>query len=96
MYYIKKTEIKVKYKNEYYNVFAQYDPEGYFALSLEADSENEEDDKKIAKILFSALKILNKKTKRKYEMYDAEYEDGVSSFFIYQKNKTIKENYFDY
>lgn len=101
MYYIKETKIKVKYKNEYYNVSAEYDSvdKNYFALSLEIDPEKAEDDKEIAKqnkILFSALKILNKKTKNKYEMYDAEYEDGIVSFFIYQKNKTIKENYFDY
>ena len=94
------TNIKVKYKNEYYNVKASYDPEDkeYYLLKLKIKPE-ETDPKAIAKqnkILLSALKVLNKKTKSKYEMYEAESEDGEVTFWIYQKNKTIKENYFPY
>ena len=93
--------IKVKIKNEYYNVLAGYDPDDkkYYVLRTKIKPEEETNPKEIAKqnkILFSALKILNKKTKSKYEMYDAECEDGEVSFFICQKNKAIKEDYFPY
>jgi hypothetical protein len=95
------TNIKVKYKNEYYNVKAGYDPEEkrYGYLTLKIKPEEETDPKAIAKqnkIFVLALKILNKKTKSKYEMYDAECEDGEVTFWICQKNKTIKEDYFPY
>ncbi len=95
------TNIKVKYKNEYYNVKACYNSENkqYSYLTLKIKPEEETDPKAIAKqnkIFALALKILNKKTKSKYEMYEAECEDGEVTFWIYQKKKAIKEDYFPY